>query len=480
STGRIRLQPGERRILDLALYQTEDPELLERGDVPAPRWLHSSTLLDDGRILIAGGFTTLNSTTCPSDVVADRCFSGRATDEAFIFDPPTGRFIPVEGGMLEARGGHSATLIGGGRVLVAGGAPEAVLAVSDEDSDGPLDLRVLPIGSDGVRAHATFELFDRTDPDLSEDPTRRGFPGRGLFTGSSAEPGLPGQLNRERFLHAASAADMGRFVVLSGGIGADNPTRSYEIFDRAKPGGEGVYRDLGTLQTPRPMPSSFVLNDRVWIWGGGAADDAMDIAEVWNSEVPGTTRAVALPTSGEAGGAEFDLVRPSVAVGRTNVGGRDQEAVVVVGWYGPRCAVDGDEDMPTFEGLVRTRCVQPTSVPFRNALVREDPSGDAVLMAFPPSSSLFQSFSASALRGVDTALITGGIGNDTFETRPNILGLGFGDTRVVDARTMLEARAFHQSTLTGDQLVSTGGLTIRGGNFSMTPAFAESLVFAAE
>ncbi|MEP7040643.1 MAG: kelch repeat-containing protein, partial [Chloroflexota bacterium] len=76
------------------------------GDMVAARMIHTATPLADGTVLVAGGL--------------GRGLLGPALASAELFDPDSGTWT-ASGAMLEARRGHSATLLKDGRVLVAGG-----------------------------------------------------------------------------------------------------------------------------------------------------------------------------------------------------------------------------------------------------------------------------------------------------------------------------------------------------------------------
>ena len=68
------------------------------------RWLHTATLLQDGRVLVTGGRS-------PQDSVYK---------SAETYDPATGTFRPA-GSMGDGRQQHTATLLPDGRVFIAGG-----------------------------------------------------------------------------------------------------------------------------------------------------------------------------------------------------------------------------------------------------------------------------------------------------------------------------------------------------------------------
>jgi hypothetical protein len=71
-----------------------------------PRSMHTATLLPNGKVLVAGGYTCDNG--------------GEPVTTADLYNPTTGTWTAV-GTLNTARGAHSATLLPSGEVLVAGG-----------------------------------------------------------------------------------------------------------------------------------------------------------------------------------------------------------------------------------------------------------------------------------------------------------------------------------------------------------------------
>lgn len=86
------------------LYDYSNGTFSSMGNMSAARAAQTATLLDDGTVLVAGGY-----------------YSQTSTVSADIFSPSSGAFAPT-GSMITDRGGHAAALLNSGMVLVAGGA----------------------------------------------------------------------------------------------------------------------------------------------------------------------------------------------------------------------------------------------------------------------------------------------------------------------------------------------------------------------
>jgi hypothetical protein len=257
------------------------------GSMAAPRSQHTSTLLDDGRVLITGGLSGSSPPTGGAITLAGyrtvEVDSFLATAE--IYDPTTGTFGKT-GSMSGPHRGHTATLLADGRVLVIGNGGETSAAGTAADVYDPAtgtfsrtgsmkygrwlhtatllaDGRVLILGGrtakDSVRA--TAELYD---------------PGSGRF--SSA-----GSMRDGRQQHTATRLPDGR-VFIAGGYWSDGQSwrvlSSTEMYDPAS----GQFREVGSMGTARQGHGAVLLGDgRVLIVGG---------EELGNNGATGVSRAV--------------------------------------------------------------------------------------------------------------------------------------------------------------------------------------------
>jgi hypothetical protein len=111
------------------------------------RWLHTATLLQDGRVLVTGGRS-------PQDSVYK---------SAETYDPATGTFHSA-GSMHEARQQQTATLLPDGRVFIAGGYwqdGQQYRSLSSTEMFDPAAGKFRSIGSMGApRYEHTATLLD--------------------------------------------------------------------------------------------------------------------------------------------------------------------------------------------------------------------------------------------------------------------------------------------------------------------------------
>jgi hypothetical protein len=87
--------------------KAQNPSWQPAGTLHTPRRLHSITLLANGKVLVAGGLGSSSA-------------SGPALRGAEVYDPEHNTW-DTTGELVTARWGHSATLLPDGKVLVAGG-----------------------------------------------------------------------------------------------------------------------------------------------------------------------------------------------------------------------------------------------------------------------------------------------------------------------------------------------------------------------
>jgi hypothetical protein len=277
------------------------------------RFSHTATLLEDGRVLLAGGygpgsttlsaaeifdpatrtFMTAGSMSVPrSDHVAVRLNDGRVLimgglgpnwtflASAEIYDPATGTFTPT-GNMSVPRESHVGVLLNDGTVLVVGGhkgrRSDMVIHTSAEVYD-PARGIFTPAGDMAVRRH-------KHDAVLVSD-------GRVLVTGGSDERDdrgvyqstelydplsrtfSPGpRLRLGRFKHARSSIPLpdGRVLLAGGGPQA-------EVFDQV----EGGFRVIpGDVRMAGQFSASALLNDGQVLITGGYGNNISPTASAW-------------------------------------------------------------------------------------------------------------------------------------------------------------------------------------------------------
>jgi hypothetical protein len=186
----------------------------------------TSTLLANGRVLLAGGCCVLSlpEGATPLPWPQANPVHGEAT--ADLYDPATG-LITHTGPMAQGRLDHTATLLPDGRVLVTG-------------------------GSDG--AGGSFDSAELYDPKI----------GRFSRTGS---------MIRARTGHTATLLQDGRVLIVGGAIDG-----SAELYDPTL----GEFRATGSMTMAHDWGTATLLSDgRVLIVGGGGGYEPGASAELY-------------------------------------------------------------------------------------------------------------------------------------------------------------------------------------------------------
>ena len=280
------------------LYDPGTGVFTPTGPLLQARGGSTATKLQDGRVLIAGGSQWLFTADGPQL---------EALSSAELYDPATGQFT-VTGSMAQPRLNHTATLLGDGEVLIAGGEVGSRILASAELYD-PKSGTFKPTGSmASSRSTATATLL--------ADGRAMVFAGRGQFLmrPTTVEVYDP----RTGAFNAAGSVpewEQGRIVtrltdgyVLTEG-GPDGGPTAYELYDPAT----GSFGRAGSPTISGDGRAAVLLADgQVLFAGGGYSPQEGDVQ-------PGPhVGTVALASSG--GRERYDLPAPTPAAGTEAIG----------------------------------------------------------------------------------------------------------------------------------------------------------------
>ena len=238
------------------------------GSMSTARYLHTATLLPDGRVLVSGGHND----------------NGGTLANAEIYDPALGTWS-LTGSMSTARYFHRATLLPDGRVLVNGGTGNSGSLASAEIYDPALGTWSSTASMSTARYLHTATLL----------PGGRVLVNGGLNDNSgyvaSAEiydPALgtwssTGSMSAARYYHTATLLPDGR-VLVSGGHNNSGFLASAEIYDPAP----GTWSLTGSMSAARYLHTATLLPDGgVLVNGGHNNSGVLASAEIYDP-APGT------------------------------------------------------------------------------------------------------------------------------------------------------------------------------------------------
>jgi hypothetical protein len=197
-------------IATAELYDPSTGKFSSTGSMATARDYFAAALLNSGKVLVTGGLDT----------------SGNPLASAEIYDPSTGTFSAAQHNMTIARASHTATLLNTGKVLIAGW------------------------------GNASAELFD---------------PVTGIFTAT-------GSMLMARVAHTATLLSTGKVLVTGGISGAPPATTVLAEAELYDPVAATFSQTTGSLATARELHAASLLTDGKVIVGGGLDSTGKSLA----------------------------------------------------------------------------------------------------------------------------------------------------------------------------------------------------------
>jgi len=231
------------------------------GRLDTLRYAHTATLLPNGKVLVTGGLYN---------------DGGGYLASAELYDPASGTWSAT-GSLANGRHSHTATLLPNGKVLVAGG-PSAEAGASAEVYDPATGTWTATGSLANTRQQHTATLLPNGKVLVAGgfDPRI----GNALMSAELYDPEsgtwtATGSLNTARFNHTATLLPNGKVLVAAGSFAS----ASAELYDPAS----GTWTATGSLANARFYYAATLLPNGKVLVEGGFGDDVLASAELYDS-----------------------------------------------------------------------------------------------------------------------------------------------------------------------------------------------------
>ena len=282
------------------LYDPATGTFEPTGSMNLGRSGHSATLLRNGKVLMAGGWTGGDA-------------SRRTTE---IYDPATGKFMPT-GNLTVERSGATATLLVNGKVLIVGGVDRSERSLASAEIYDPETGTFSPTGAmNEPRCEHTATILKDGKVLIAgggsgDYPSQTVYRSAELYDPATGKFTATGQMTERRHKHAAILLPGGVVLVAGGSDNRDwhGEYSSAEIYDAAT----GSFRTTGSMSVSRfKLPEAVVLlkSGKALIAGGGK------FAEVYDQST-----GVFTPVGGTFGASRFFASATLLADGKALITG---------------------------------------------------------------------------------------------------------------------------------------------------------------
>ena len=245
------------------------------GGLNIARYGHAATLLPNGKVLVVGGFTTVNQTFY-------------TISSAELYDAATGTWSSTAE-LNTARGYHTATLLPSGRVLVTGGFDVNLDSSNSAELYDPatgvwsstgnlndargfhtetllLNGNVLVVGGFNCVFFGIFEPCVSLNSAELYDPATRTWSSTGTVNV------LPGY-------HTATLLPSGKVLLVAGGAGNNGSINRAELYDPVT----GAWSNTGNLNSGRTGHTATLLPNGKILIAAGFGDDFLKTSELYDT-----------------------------------------------------------------------------------------------------------------------------------------------------------------------------------------------------